>query len=148
MAALNSGARRMTLQTNKDLALRFFDAMANGRIEQMDAMMTPDATWWIAPSTRFSGLYSKEEFLKLGADVAHQAAGQRSYEFDYITAEDERVSLAGRGILPLENGVAYRSEYHFLIFIRDGKISAAKEYLDSSQLNDIFGRPTPETTDA
>jgi ketosteroid isomerase-like protein len=135
----------MNLQKNKEVALNFFTAMANGQLEQMDAMMTADATWWIAPSTRFSGLYSKEDFLKLGADVAHQVAAQRSYEFDYITAEDDRVSLAGRGILPLGDGKVYRSEYHFLIFIRDGKISAAKEYLDSSQLNDIFGRPTPES---
>jgi ketosteroid isomerase-like protein len=137
----------MDLQENKEVALKFFDAMAKGELKQMDAMMTADATWWIAPSTNFSGLYSKEEFLRMGAEVAHQAVGQRSYEFDYITAEDDRVSLSGRGILPLENGMVYRSEYHFLLFIRDGKIAAAKEYLDSSQLNDIFGRPPAVPTE-
>ena len=38
----------------------------------------------------------------------------------------------------LGNGRTYNNEYHFLIEIRDGKIAAVREYLDTMHTADVL----------
>ena len=40
----------------------------------------------------------------------------------------------------LENGRQYRQEYCFMIQLRDGKIAAVREYLDTLHVHDVWFR--------
>lgn len=131
----------MSLAENKKVVAEFFDAIAAGDTQRMDQMMTEDATWWVAPSTIFSGLHQKRDFLAIVPQLFAQAAGPLTFEFFDMTAEDDRVSLTAKGNLLMKSGKTYQSDYHFLLRLREGKIAGGKEYLNSAHVNDIFGHP-------
>jgi len=38
----------------------------------------------------------------------------------------------------ISNGKLYNNRYHFLIEIRDGKIQAVREYLDTMHANEVL----------
>lgn len=135
----------MTLEANKQLARDFLTAVAAGEVSRVDAMMTDDATWWVIPSTAFSGVHQKAAFLGLFPQVLSLGDGPLTYRFDEITAEDDRVSLTVKGHLKLKSGKTYTGDYHFLLFIRDGKIAAGKEYVDTAHVAEVFGLPTTAT---
>jgi uncharacterized protein len=59
-----------------------------------------------------------------------------------FTAEDDRVSVTMVGNIPQRSGKVYSSHYHILFWLRDGKISAVKEYLDTYHVGEIFGFPS------
>ena len=132
---------KMDIAENKKLVEQFFDAIARGDIARMDEMMTDDATWWVAPSTVFSGLHERYDFLAIVPQLFEQAAGPLSFKFGEFTAEDDRVSLTAKGHLLMKNGKTYASDYHFLLYVRDGKIAGGREYLDSVHVGEVFGLP-------
>jgi uncharacterized protein len=131
----------MTLKENKTLALEFFDAIAHGDVARINNLMTNDGTWWVSPSTKFSGLHQKKDFLRIIPRLFAEAAGPLTFRFDELTAEEDRVSMTAKGHLLMKSGQTYQCEYHFLIRVRDGKIAGGKEYLDSVHVNSIFGPP-------
>jgi ketosteroid isomerase-like protein len=48
-----------------------------------------------------------------------------------LTAEDNRVSAVVNGFAKTQDGTEYNNKYHFLIYLRDGKVSKHLEYMDS-----------------
>lgn len=51
-----------------------------------------------------------------------------------LMAEGDKVALEVESYGELRNGRIYNQEYHFSITIRDGKISAVREYLDTQHV--------------
>lgn len=131
----------MNTGANKKAALAYFAALARNDVEGMSELMTDDATWWIVPGTKFSGLHTKAEFLANIPMLYANAASGLEMEFREITAEDDRVAIVAKGNLPMKDGRAYQSNYNFLLHMRDGKIASGKEFLDPIHVNKIFGAP-------
>jgi ketosteroid isomerase-like protein len=131
----------MGTKENKALVLDFFAAVEKGDTKSMSEMMTDDATWWVAPSTKFSGVHKKNDFLAIVPQLFEAAAGPLTFQYGELTAEDNRVAMTAKGHLLMKSGMTYQSEYHFLVYVRDGKIAGAREYLDSKHVNEIFGAP-------
>ncbi|WP_433556078.1 nuclear transport factor 2 family protein [Pseudonocardia xinjiangensis] len=129
------------LEQNKTTVLAYFLALGRNDISAMDALMTEDATWWIVPGTKFSGLHQKSEFLENISMLYATAAGDLEMEFRDITAEGDRVAIVAKGNLPMKDGRTYQSNYNFLVHMRDGKIANGKEFLDAIHVNEIFGAP-------
>lgn len=131
----------MTLEQNKRLAREFIEASCSGNVSRMSELMTDDATWWVMPSTPYSGVHKKEEFLSFVPQLFSDADGPMTMRFDEFTAEGDRVSITAKGHVKLKSGKVYASDYHFLLFIRDGKIAKGKEYMDTAQVAEVFGAP-------
>ncbi len=55
-------------------------------------------------------------------------------------AEGERVAVEVESKGDLRNGRQYRQQYHFAITLRDGKITAVHEYLDTLHVHDVWMR--------
>jgi len=128
-----------TPSTNKQVALRFFDAIRKGDVQGMGDLMTDDAVWWVSPTTKNSGTHQKKDFLELVPRLFAQADGPFELAIDDVTAEDNRVSVTAKGNVKLKSGKTYANEYHFLFKFKDGKISMGKEYSDSAHVNDVLG---------
>jgi uncharacterized protein len=56
-----------------------------------------------------------------------------------ITAEADRIALEAESDADLVNGKHYHNYYHFLFVIRDGRVTEAREYLDTKNVADSFG---------
>jgi len=119
----------MSLADNKKLVMEFFATIAKGDVRSMGRLMTADATWWVAPSTKFSGLYKKSAFLAIVPGLFEQAAGPLSFRFDEVIAEEDRVSVTAKGNLPMKSGKTYQSDYHFNYFGVNGNIASLKRFV-------------------
>jgi ketosteroid isomerase-like protein len=66
----------------------------------------------------------------------------RKMEILFVTAEEDRVAVAAEGEFLFEEG-AYRNTYHYLFTIGCGRITAGREYLDTSVAARFFAPPSP-----
>jgi ketosteroid isomerase-like protein len=58
-----------------------------------------------------------------------------------VIAEGDKVAIEAESSGDLKNGRKYRQRYHFKLELRDGKISAVREYLDTHHVWDVWVRP-------
>src|SRR5215472_11687352 len=127
----------MSIEQNKNLAREFFDRFNANDIAGALDTMTDDATWWIAGNPEqlpASGLYSKERIASLFYNMAGQLSNGLKMTVKSLIAEGDKVALEVESYGELRNGRIYNQEYHFLMTIRDGKISAVREYLDTQHV--------------
>jgi len=132
----------MSTQGNKSVVRSFFKGFEDGNLEQLDHLTTDDFTFWVTPTTVRSGTYNKEKWLEAVSGIRGELAGPMTLQLGDLTAEDDRVSVTVVGNLPFKSGKVFNSHYHILFWLRDGKISAVKEYLDTYQVGQIFGFPS------
>jgi ketosteroid isomerase-like protein len=119
----------------------FLTHFSSGAVEKTMAMMTDDATWWVAGTMPISGTYDKPKFTKLLAgvlDTCTQPIKIMPHEF---TAQGDRVALEAESYTETKNGRIYNNFYHFVFLVRDGKIAKVKEYLDTMHANNVLCTP-------
>jgi ketosteroid isomerase-like protein len=126
---------------NKQTVARFLELFSSGAVAETMAMMSEDATWWVAGTMPISGTYTKPQFEKLLGGVVEACKGPIRIAPRAWTAEGERVAVEAESFADTRNGRHYNNLYHFLFTVRDGKIASVKEYLDTMHTNAIFCTP-------
>jgi ketosteroid isomerase-like protein len=124
----------MSIEGNKKLASEFFDRFSANDIKGALDIMTDDATWWIAGKPEqlpAAGVYGKEKIARLFHNMAGQLKGGLRMTVRSAIAEGDKVALEVESHGELKNGRVYDQQYHFLVTVRDEKISEVREYLDT-----------------
>jgi len=106
--------------------------------------LTDDATWWIAGKPELlsaAGVYSKEQIARLFSRMVGQLKNGLKMTVKSLIAEGDKVAVEVESYGELPNGRIYHQEYHTLITIRDGKISAVREYLDTQHVFATWFQP-------
>jgi ketosteroid isomerase-like protein len=134
----------MSIEQNKTLARELFDRFnANDTPGALDTM-TADATWWIAGKPEHlpaAGLYTKEQIAQLLNNLAAALQNGLRMTVKSLIADGDKVAVEVESYGELRNGRIYNQEYHFLLTIRDGKISAVREYLDTQHVFAVWFQP-------
>jgi uncharacterized protein len=131
----------MNADRNRATAQRFFELFSAGDIDGALALMTDDATWRIPGKKELSpiaGLYSKEKIARLFRRMLDALVSGLSMTVVSSIAEGDRIALEVTSSGDLKNGRQYRQEYHFLMELREGKICAVREYLDTQHAHDVW----------
>ena len=68
----------------------------------------------------------------------HIEGGRYRFIIRSLTAEEDRVSAVVDGHSRRKSGAEYNNNYHFLFTIRDGVITAIREYHDTAYAADIW----------
>jgi ketosteroid isomerase-like protein len=140
MAAHEGGSHgkrgcEMSVETNKRVASDLFARFSDGDVPGVLAMMTGDATWKIPgrrPEMPTAGVLSKDKIARVFyAMLGELKDGRLKMKVKGAIAEGDQVAVEAESWGELKNGRVYNQEYHFLITLRDGKISAVREYLDT-----------------
>ncbi|HJQ22585.1 MAG TPA: nuclear transport factor 2 family protein [Blastocatellia bacterium] len=134
----------MSIEENKATARAFFDHFSAGDVAGALAIMADDATWWIAgkPDQQpAAGTYSKAKIARLFDNMGGQLPNGLKMTVKSLIAEDDRVALEVESLGELSNGRVYNQEYHFLLTLRDGKISGVREYLDTQHVFATWFQP-------
>ena len=134
----------MTIEHNKQIASEFFSRFSANDIEGALDTMADDATWWIAgrpESTPVAGIQSKTRIARIFYRMVEQTTDGLRMTVKGMTAEGDRVALELESYGKLKNGRIYNQEYHTLMVIRDGKISAVREYLDTQHVFEVWFKP-------
>jgi ketosteroid isomerase-like protein len=127
----------MGIDANKQLATVFFGRFSANDVAGALDMLADDLTWWIAgkPGAQpASGVHDKAWIARLFERMTGQIDGPMLMAVESLVAEGDKVAVAVKGHGKLRDGRLYENEYHFLITVRDGKICAVREYLDTQHV--------------
>jgi ketosteroid isomerase-like protein len=131
-------------QANKAVAARLFDRFSAGDLPGVLDLMTEDATWWLPGKPGqlpVVGTRTKAQMARLFQAMLDRLEGPLRMTIKGGIAEGEKVAIEVESLGTLKNGRTYNQEYHMLITVRDGKISAVREYLDTLHVQSVWYQP-------
>jgi ketosteroid isomerase-like protein len=120
-------------ERNKALARQFLEVLTRSDVAAADALCDDEVEFWVGGSLPFSGSRGKAEALQGIEEVVGLFPEGLHFEVQAMTAEGDRVAIEATGEGPTAFGTVYRQEYHFALRVRDGKVLAWKEYLDTER---------------
>jgi ketosteroid isomerase-like protein len=124
----------MGIAENKKVIRDYFDTLGKGDFPTALGYFAEDITWWVLPSSPLAGTYvGKNAVLDLfgkGTGL-YDASVPLQPEVVGLVAEGDKVAceliISGR----TAKGQDYKNHYHFLFEVKGGKITGAKEYVDT-----------------
>ncbi|HSV46458.1 MAG TPA: nuclear transport factor 2 family protein [Ramlibacter sp.] len=125
----------MGIEQNKDVVVRFTRLIEQGDVDGALALTSEDCTFWHP----LSGETGK---VQTGAVMKQMLPAMSAFrsEISSVTAEDDRVSLEVEVHATAPGGKPYHNRYHFMYVVRDGKIMASREYLDTAPVLQAFSQ--------
>jgi len=128
----------MSIEDNKRVVLGLFENLSAGKGDAVLGALADSATWWVQGKFPLSGTKNKKEFAELVGQLGANIDGGLRVTPKGITAEGDRVAVEAESYAKMKNGKTYQNTYHFLFTVRDGKIQAVKEYLDTMHANEVL----------
>jgi DNA-binding winged helix-turn-helix (wHTH) protein/ketosteroid isomerase-like protein len=128
----------MSVETNKQLVLSFFEKLSAGKINAALALLGDTATWWVAGRPdrfEWAGATAKEQFAEMLKAVA-MPKGMRVTPKG-ITAEGDRVALEVETRSEMVGGKSDANVFHYLCEVRGGKLQTVREYFDTIQAKEV-----------
>jgi uncharacterized protein len=134
------------IKTNSEserLAVEFFNTLGTGNLEAIRALLHEDATW--IPMVRDIPGAGKhvgrkgivDEFLAPIRGMFRP--GDPKVDIKTITSNGPLVMMETHGLGALADGRTYDNHYAWAVEIKDGKIFAIREYMDSLYVSRLFG---------
>ncbi len=125
---------------NEQIVRNFFD-QSSGDLEKLRLLLHEDATWTVM-ATGIPGAGEKkghkgiiDEFL--GPIRGMFVPGDPKIHVDRIIAQGPFVAAEARGLGRFKNGKEYSNRYAFVLEIKDDKVFALREYMDSYYVSTI-----------
>ena len=123
---------------NERLVRQFFNTLSTGNLEALRPLLHPDASWEAtARSIPGAGITRGrdtiiDEFLAPVRGLFEP--GDPKVVVLRLIGKDEWVAAETEGVGMLANGKDYHNRYAWIIEIRDDKIYALREYMDSAYI--------------
>lgn len=130
-------------QANRRIAESFYRHFGADDIPGVLDLMADDVAFWIAGKPGASpaaGPHTKAEMADIFRRITRRLKGPLRMTIKQMTAEADRVAVEVESYGELQNGRVYNNEYHALLTIRDGKIAAVREYMDTQHVHDVWYR--------
>ncbi len=124
--------------SNKRIAREFFDALSRADSGAVAKLYADDFTLWTAGTLAFSGTFNRAQALQAMDQILRLFPEGLRFTITAMTAEGERVAVEAESYGRHVSGKTYHNQYHFLLIIRDGKIRALKEYMDTMHANAVL----------
>ncbi len=137
--------RAHDIETPKQIARDFMDALSSGDPQRILACYADDATVWTAGSLPFSGLHTTHEVVALCEGLLGAFPQGLQFTVKAMTAEGERIAIEAEGAGTHASGEVYHQRYHFLVVIRDGKVAQMKEYFDTELARKVLLAPVGDS---
>ena len=128
----------MQRDDNKRIAHEFFAALNRADSAAVGNLYADDAVLWTAGTLPFSGTFTKAQAVQSTDAILGLFPEGLKFTITGMTAEGDRVAVEAESHGRHVSGKLYHNQYHFLMIIRDGKVYAFKEYLDTMHANDVL----------
>jgi uncharacterized protein len=131
----------MNIEANKAVVNQFCELLSAGQTQAIADLMTDDVNYWIVGRkevVRSSGDHSKagiKRILDLMRERMHEPL---QFTAKSMIGEGDHVALEAESYGKLLNGRVYNNQYHIHFELRDGKIAAVREYLDTQHAHEIW----------
>lgn len=124
----------MSTEENKQLAREFFARLSASDTTGALALVADDASWWIAGKRELlpvAGTYDKARLTVFTRNMQERLTDGLRMTVKNVVAEGDKVVVETESHGRLKNGRVYNNEYVFVMTLRDGEISAVREYNDT-----------------
>ena len=119
-------------EINKQTCLKFFELATTGQFDAAKALLHDNVEWAIIGDLPWSGShFGQDDVMNLFTMLGQIIAPPITLNFTTLTAEEDRVAIEMNSDCTLLNGSPYKTVYHQLFRLKDGKIVYAKEYFDT-----------------
>jgi len=129
----------MSTENNKQLVRKVFEAMETGDTDRYLAFATDDYTHTIPGKSAFAGTRTKAQLREMLQGVGMILPNGLKMTIKGMTAEGDRVAVEAESYGETADGKVYNNEYHWLFEVHDGKIKAAREYMCTVHVTEVFG---------
>jgi ketosteroid isomerase-like protein len=131
----------MGISENKQVVHTFLDAGARGDLQTCYDQLADDVAWTNIGHTKYSGTFTGKGDLigKLVGPLFGQLEGGITSTIRNVVAEGDLVVVQSTGQATTTTGRPYNNTYCQVFTIRDGKIGAVMEYMDTALVNEVFG---------
>ena len=126
---------------NKKVVLGFVEALSSGNIEAAKAAFTDDATWWIPGSLPVSGTHRGKKAIFedfLGQAQTLFQPNSVSIQVRNAIAEGDCVAVEWVARGKSTKGKSYENYYHLMFEVKNGKIQAIREYVDTLYAKEVL----------
>lgn len=122
---------------SKKVAMTYLKALVEGDPVLMESILTEDFDAIDRNTAKIGGWRSRQEVVAFAAAVPSLFKEGLRFEYESITAEDDRVVCQVRGFSKLADGREYNNQYIYLFYMRDGKIRHMDGYYDSKLADEL-----------
>jgi ketosteroid isomerase-like protein len=131
----------MSAAESKKIVLDFVDALSRGDIDAVTGAFADDASWWMPGSLPVSGTYTGvkailEDFF--GTALPYFEPDSLTIKVQSAIAEDNAVAVEWIVNAKTAKGMTYENYYHVRFDLKDKKIHAIREYLDSLYAKEVL----------
>lgn len=119
---------------NEQTVIDFFESLSSGDLERLRPYIGPETTWTpmvqgVPGAGTHRGNAILDEFLAPVRGLF--VAGDPKVHVDSIISAGDIVMCETRGVGTLSNGRPYNNLYAWAFQVRNGRIDAIREYMDS-----------------
>lgn len=127
----------MTSRTPKQVIERYLDALLAGDLDTIRDSFAEDATWTMYGELPIAGPWVGrdrivDEFLTRAAGKLFEP-GSPQFAFPTMIADGDTVALEWQVRARTAAGAPYDNHYCGIFVVREGRIAAVREYLDSAR---------------
>ena len=133
---------RAATETSRAVVLDYVNALDRGDPAELRAKFTPDATWWLCGDLPVSGTWTGpkaiiDDFL---AAMMGRLDPSRPVVRDVkrVLADGDAVAVEWTTRATARDGSPYENDYAFVFEVRDGRISAVREYFDTARAQRVL----------
>jgi ketosteroid isomerase-like protein len=127
------------MSDNKQIVREFIKALGEGDVAHLGTLLTQDVAAVCTGTSVLSGTRSYSEVCSAAGMLKSVAPQGIDFQILHLTAEADRVAAEVAGKATLINGTPYNNQYHFLFFLRDGRIFKITEYMDTKLVDAALG---------
>ena len=131
-------------QDNKTTLGRYVAALQSGDVEAVRSFFAEGASWTLAAGEMpISGTWTgRDEIIDgfFATAMAHYEPGSVRIEVTAMIAEQDQVVLQWTSSARTSDGQPYENGCIGVFTVRDGKIQAVREYMDTLYARDAFWR--------
>jgi ketosteroid isomerase-like protein len=131
----------MGVAENKNVVLGFVEALSSGNLEAAKAALADDATWWIPGSLPVSGTHKGKKAIFedfLGQAQAFFQPNSLSIQVRNVIGEGDCVAVEWVARGKSAKGRQYENYYHLMFEVKNNKIQAIREYVDTLYAKEVL----------
>ncbi len=125
-------------EQNKDVALKFIDAMGRSDPDAAATCLAPDAFTLAMGFSKFSGVRKRETILGTIAAFQTMLPTGLSPEIKTVIGEGDRVAVEFVGHAKTAEGKDYNNEYCMVFSLENGQIKQINEYFCTKLAEDVL----------
>jgi len=125
-------------EQNKQVVLKFVQAMGNADAETAAACLTPDAVLVSKGFSKLAGSHSFKDLIGVIGGLKQALPTGMRLTVHTVTAEGDRVVVESEGNAITSQGKPYCNQYCEVYTLSDGRIRQINEYFCTKLFDEVF----------